>query len=367
MSPSVSPSAAPGSAYDIIVIADAEAEATAGQIVSTSGGFGTGVAGANGRVYDNSTFVSSFTYLGGQTEFVSAGCRFYFRTDATDSMLRFRRVSGQVNHMSIQRVAGGTLRVADAANAVNYDSGSANISLTTWYYCTFYCRIHNTLGEFTAKLFDASGALIETLTQAGIDTLNAGNAAEISAWGGVSGDTYIDELWTDINGQFQGCGRINARSPNGAGASAQWSRGGTDTGNNWDQVNALPTLVSGNPSHVFATAVDQIDLYEFEDISISGPVISVRQIMAGRARSGTGRQFKAMCRISGVNYEGSQVFTSDSTSNQAPMIEDWKNDPSTGDAWADAAAINAAQFGYKSVTDEILVINTSIHVLIDIS
>lgn len=353
---------------DIIMIADAEPEASPGHIVDAAS-ISTGITDAHGRTYNQTATQTLFEPPGGQERFVSLGQRFRPTTDADGGLLTIRRISGGAAHVTLQYITGGTLRVAFGSGAANHDSSPSAMTIDHWYYSMLYADI-NDAGSYIGRIFEGEGVnegdlLVELAGST--DTYNAGNLAENLGWGSAATNTHGDHIWLDINGVFRGCGRVNARVPNGTGASAQWSRGGTDTGNNWDQVNAMPTLTSGNPSHVFATAADQIDLYEFEDINVTGDVISVRQVMYGRARSGTGRQFKALCRIGGVNYEGSQTFTSNSTASQAPMIEDWKNNPATGNAWADAAEVNSAQFGYKSVTDEILVINTSLHVLIDIS
>lgn len=348
---------------DIVFMANAEIESSGNQLFdSFSGSIVSGVSGADGRVYDNSTFVAEDTYPTGQAEFVSAGCRFYFRTDVTDAMFRFRRISGSVNHVSLQRVAGGTLRVSDSANSVNYDSGTANIALDTWYYCTLYCRINDTLGEFTAKLFDASGTLIETLTQSGIDTLNSGNKAEITAWGGVSGDTYVDHCWTDVNGAFRGCGYVEILSPNAVGDLTQWSRGGTDTGNNWNQLNELPRDTT---SFTFSTAADQYDLFNFTNRSVAGNLTGLQQLIYGRAVTAGTRVHRPVCKVAGVIYEhpgGDITYTS--TSSRIDVLR-WMNNPATGTPWTDSE-LNGAQFGSKSVTGDVLLEAMHLHALIDI-
>ncbi len=339
------------SGSEIIISANAEVENDGGDLITFSGGFASGVAGAHGRVYDNSTFILAYGSPGGQEEFVSGGCRFYFRTDATDSMLRFRRVSAAVNHIAVQRAAGGTFRVANLATGVNHDSGSANISLITWYYCILYARIHDTLGEFIAKLFDASGTLIETLTQTGIDTLNGGNKAEISAWGGVSGDTYVDHLWTDINGVWRSPVFVETRSPTANGDTNSWTRGGTDTGNNWDQADELP---KNTTSYVFSTGADQVELYNFQDRSQAGTPLAVHQVIYAHAHTAGTREYKPICKIGGVIYEGPTQSTTSTSTLTAPIIYNWQNDPSTGNAWTDSG-YNAAQFGVKSVTTDVRV------------
>lgn len=347
------------STSDIIVTGNAEIERDAGEIFSFSGGFASGVAGAHGRVYDNVTFVMDYLYPGGAEEFVSAGCRFYFRTDATDAMVRFR-TSASANILSLQRVAGGTLRLANSANSVNYDSGAANISLTTWYYVTLYARIHDTLGGFIAKLFDASGTLIETLTQTGIDT--ATGLSFRTAWGGASGDTYLDSLWADINGAFRGCGYVETLAVTANGDTNNWARGGTDTGNNWDQVNEVP---KDQTSYVVSTGADQIELYNLANRAQAGTSITVHQIIYAHAHTAGTREYKPICKIGGVIYEGATQTTTNTSNLTDPVLINWQNNPATSGAWTDSD-IDAAQFGAKSVTTDVRIQAMCIQVLVDI-
>jgi hypothetical protein len=350
------------SGSEIIITSNAEIEAINSDIVNFSGGsFASGVTGAHGRVFDNGTFFASFTNPGGEEEFISAGCRFYFRTDSTDSILKFR-TSASANHIQAQRVAGGTLRIADAGNSVNYDSGSANISLTTWYYVTLYARINSSVGEFIAKLYDASGTLVETLTQTGIDTQTGSSLfAAITVWGGTSGDTYTDHLWVDISGTFRGCGYVETRSPTSNGDTNSWSRGGTDTGNNWDQVNETP---KDTTSYVFSTGADQVDLYNFQDRSQVGTPITVQQVTYARAHTAGTRQYKPICKIGGTIYEGDTVSVT-STSSDTAAVYNWQNNPATGNAWTDSD-IDGAQFGVKSVTTDVRIQTVALQILVSI-
>lgn len=356
------------SASDVVLIADAEPEASANHIIGAPA-IASGVTDAHGRVYDEATNEIPHTLPGGQERFVSTGMRFRVRDDVNGPLAFYRRISAAATHVQTNRLAGGQHRITFGSGAASVDGAAALMSLNHWYYHTLWVDCDDS-GSYISKIFEGEGVnegdLLEELTGSA-DTHNGGNLIETVHWGSSTSNTYSDHHWIDINGVFRGCARINALKPNGAGGSASWTRAGTDTGNNWDQVNVMPTLTSGNPSHIFSTAADQVDTYAMEDISVSGTPISVRQIIYGRARSAGTRQMKAICRIGGVDYEGTQTFTSTTTTNQAPQIEDWKNNPVSGNAWASAAEINAAQFGYKSVTTEFLVINMSIHVLIDIS
>lgn len=351
------------SASDIVVTGNAEVDNVGADFFAFSGGLASGVTGAHGRVYDNVSFAMSFTYPGGQEEFVSGGCRFYARVDADDEIFGFRKLAGATDHLTVRRVVGGTLRVNLEGPNTNFDSGSANISLETWFYLMLYARIHDTAGEFTCKLFDASGALIETLTQTNVDTLNGGNLAETTRWGNSVMDTYVDHLWIDINGAFQGCGYVETLSPASDGDTNSWTRGGTDTGNNWSQVNEVPKNAT---SYVFSTDADQVELYNFQGRSQAGTPIAVHQVIYVRAHTAGTWEYKPICKIGSTIYEGPTQSTSNTSNGAAPIVQHWQNNPDTGNAWSDLE-IDSAQFGVKSVTTDIRLQCVCLHVLVDIS
>lgn len=358
---SLEPAGSP-SGSEIIITGNAEIENDGGDLFTFSGGFASGVAGAHGRVYDNVTFTMGFTYPGGQEEFVSAGCRVLVRTDATATFMTFRVVSGSTDHIGIRRLIGGNFSIRNFASGVNTDSGAANFTEDTWFYVMLYARIHQTLGECTAKLFDASGALVETLTQTTTDTQNGANLAEISTWGNPTNDTYVDSLWTDLTGAFRGAGYVETRQAVSNGDTNSWSRGGTDTGNNWDQIDEAPKTTT---SYVFSTGADQVDLYNFQDRAQAGTPVTVQQITYARAHTAGTRQYRPICKIGGTIYEG-DIFSVTSTTTDTAQVYNWQNNPATGNAWTDSE-IDSAQFGVKSVTTDVRVQAVCLHILVDIA
>jgi hypothetical protein len=350
------------SASEIIVTGNAEIEAAANDIFTFSGSIASGVTDAHGRVYDNGTFIMQFTYPGGSEEFVSAGVRLRIRTDASDDLLRFRD-AGSSNHIKVIRHTDDTWRVTNNGGTLLGTAGTTTLSTLTWYYVTLYARIHATLGEFTAKLFDASGALLETISGSGIDTQNSATFASITAWGGASADTYVDQLWTDITGAFRGCGFVETSSPVSNGDTNAWTRGGTDTGNNWDQVDEVP---KNTTSYVFSTGADQVELYNHADKSQAGSIVTVQQVVYAHAHSAGTREWKPICKIGGVVYEGPTQSTTSTSTGTVPTLIKWDNNPATGSPWLDAE-YNAAQLGAKSVTTDVRLQAHAIQILIDIA
>lgn len=304
-----------------------------------------------------------YTYPGGDEEFVSAGMRLRIRTDAADDLLRFR-TSGSLNHIKVVRHTDDTWRVTDVSGTLLGTAGTTTLSTLTWYYVTVYARIHSTLGEFTAKLFDASGALLETISGSGIDTQNGTGGSAITAWGGAGADTYVDHLWTDGTGDFRGCGYVETLSPSSNGDTVSWSRGGTDTGANYTQVNETP---KNTTSYLFSTGADQVELHNFPTRSQAGDIVTVQHVIYAHAHTAGTRQWRPIVKIGGVIYEGAIQTTTDTSTGAAPTIINWQNNPATGSAWLPAELVSGvAQFGYKSVTTDVRVQADCLHTLTDV-
>lgn len=347
------------SAYEIVVTSNAEIERGGSDLVTHSGALASGVTGAHGRVFNNVSATTSYSYS--SEEFVSSGMRFLVRIDGAQAIFSFRRESSVV-HIRVDRNASDLFQVL-RGDGTSLESGSTSLPIDTWFYLTMYARIHDTLGEFEAKMFDASGALLETLSDSGIDTRNAGTDLAIQTlWGNATIDTYVDHLWVDLSGNFRGCGFVETRVPTSNGDTNSWTRGGTDSGANWDQVDELP---KDETSYVFSTGADQVELYNFQDKSQAGDLIAVHQIVYAHAHSAGTREWKPICKIGGVIYEGSTQSTTSTSTTTPPVLIRWDNDPSTGSAWTDSG-YNATQFGAKSVTTDVRLQNCAIHLLIDI-
>lgn len=358
-SSSASPSAPPPSAAEIVVTSNAEIERNGQDLVTHNGAFASGVTGADGRVFNNVTFITSYSYL--SEEFVSTGMRFYVRVDGSAAILAFNRDSS-IAHVRIDRTTSDVWQVLRGDSTV-LATGTTTIAIDTWYYLTLYTRIHDTLGEFTAKLFDASGALLETLSATGIDTRNAGTDLALqTVWGNATIDTYVDHLWMDLAGDFRGCGYVETLAATANGDTNSWTRGGTNTGNNWDQVNEVP---KDETSYVFSTGADEVELYNFQNRTVAGTPITVHQIVYDLAHTAGTREWKPIAKIDGVIYEGTTESTTSTDPNSVPTLVRRDNNPATGNAWEDSV-IDAAQYGMKSVTTDVRVQAVALQVLVDI-
>lgn len=269
---------------------------------------------------------------------ISAGYRFYRTVNANDLMIRFVGTTGTDEHIDVQYVAGGNFGIYRNVSTQLALSTGGHISLNTQYYIEITATIDDSAGSFTCKLYNDSGTLLETLTASGVDTRDNSATVNQVIFGGTG---YWEDAWIDDTGELYGPAQAEYTPPNGAGALAQLTRGGTNSGANWSQVDEVPYTTN---DHNISTGADQYDCYTFGARSVTGTPIAVGVQANGGNVSGS-PQFNFFCRIGGVNYEHTDLFTSNG--NPGSMFASfWRNNPATGIAWTDSE-INAAEFGIR--------------------
>lgn len=137
--------------------------------------------------------------------------------------------------------------------------------------------------------------------------------------------------------------RITMIRPNGAGTSATWSRGGTDSGSNWGQVDETP--MTGATDYVQASAVADRDLYALANLpSDAGSVVAVQTVYYAQNSAGGGDALAPTLKSSATTTEG--------TAQTLPvgygiLQQIWETDPNTSAAWT-VPAVNALEGGFTA-------------------
>ncbi len=126
-------------------------------------------------------------------------------------------------------------------NVNQIGSPSSALSLDTWYRVELYWeRVAGVNDKITLKL---DGTEVASTT-----TGDVSGGADAFLWGNSEGDATLDIYYDDIavndtTGSFQnswpGEGEIIHLRPSAAGDNADWTRGGTDSGANWSQVDEV--------------------------------------------------------------------------------------------------------------------------------
>ena len=152
-------------------------------------------------------------------------------------------------------------------------------------------------------------------------------------------DIAVNDVAGSINNTRAGDGRVVLLVPNGAGSSTQLTRGGTDTGANYSQVNELPPSIA---QYVGSATVAQRDLYTLADIPIAVSSINVVEalVLAQNSDAGGGSIGPTIKSGATIN-EAAAIGLSTSP---AYVGARWETDPNTTAAWT-VAAVNALEAG----------------------
>ena len=152
-------------------------------------------------------------------------------------------------------------------------------------------------------------------------------------------DVGINDTAGTVNNTRLGDGRVILLAPNGAGSSTTWTRGGTDTGANYSQVNELPPSLT---QYVASAVVANRDLYALQDLAVAVSAINVVEVIALAQNSDAGGGSLGLTLKSGATTnEATAIGLSTSAGYVGAR---WETDPNGGGAWT-ASAVNALEAG----------------------
>lgn len=155
-------------------------------------------------------------------------------------------------------------------------------------------------------------------------------------------DLYIcDDLGT-VNNTFLGECVVEYLRPSGNGATSDWD--GSD-GNQVDNYLLVDDQYVDDSDYVEGQNLNEIDLYEVQNLSIGALTIRGIRVAGALGRSSIGQRYaKQICRSNGVNYEGAEQAL---PSGGFGIYSDiWETDPDTGVLWQEGA-IGNLQVGAK--------------------
>lgn len=295
----------------------------------------SGVTGAHGKVYDLSTW-GFLAHQFDATQKATGRARWRFQTSIDNQPFMHFRDGGTDQVRLIYRSTGAIEAVRQSTILATSATGLFNID--TWYELEFRLKVSNGAGEVAVN---RNGAQIICIPS-GADTQTTANGS-IDEWvlGNEVLDSYFDDCVLDRAGEYLGTGEVETLMPNAVGDLAQLTP--DSPGDNYTRVNEKPH--DSNTSYVESTAADQLDVYSFENRSLSGTPMSVMLAVAARHTAGS-PTFKLVCRIDGDNYESGAFSTASIFRNH--FLHPWANNPATGAAWTDEA-INEAQFGVHAL------------------
>ena len=257
------------------------------------------------------------------------------------------------------RGTGSGLKVMNAANT----QVGSNIALSTgqWYLIEIECFSNATTGTIHVKV-DGSSAVNVTSTNT-----HGGDIAGGQFGSGVAttSDYYIDNFAVnDTSGSYQnswiGDGYIIALRPSATGDNADFTRGGTDSGANWSQVDEV-TPNDVTDYNVSATA-NHVDMFNCGASGIGGSdtvnVVHVGlrfanitsdgscriQVRAEKTASGTIASGDDLAAISSTTWRTNKVLTSAYNHYTLNLYQD----PDSSN-WTQST-LDSMQIGYKITT-----------------
>jgi hypothetical protein len=302
----------------------------------------SGVAGAHGRAYDNTSFqliVNDF----GTAATLTIKFRVRFRSLSAVNFLSIRTSSSQ--HFGLEANADGTCDFI--GQALTHTTAATVFVIDTWYEIELTGHIDNSAGTYTLKIDGVipskSGG--GTMTGTGLDLQNgATTTANNILIGNATVDTYIDDLVIDSAGSDIGLGQVETLYPDGAGDFSEMTRGGADSGANWSQVDEATH--NSDTDYVANTVADKRDCYTFQNRSVTGTPRAVQPVATVKRNASGTFTFRLFLRIGGVTYDGAVVHTA--TSAYLCYYETWNTNPATGLPWTDSE-INSLQAGVHAI------------------
>jgi len=168
---------------------------------------------------------------------------------------------------------------------------------------------------------------------------------KINDW---TNDAYWDDMYVctnagGVNNNVLGDVRIATLLPSGPGNYSQWTRGGTNSGANWSQVEEVPA--NGDTDYVYSNQVGQIDTYQYTDLPVIAAAVKgvIAQFQARKDDAGV-RWLQAVVREGTTDAFVASPVNLVASYQVAGIVMDLN--PTTNAAWT-PADVNAAEFGVR--------------------
>lgn len=226
-------------------------------------------------------------------------------------------------------------------------TSTLSMSFGVWHYIEVKVLISATVGTVEVRV---DGVVFLALT--GQNTKSTSNTSFSAIHIGTavaSGPTYyIDDVYfCDLTGSqnndFLGDTRVQAVLPTANGTTNNFTRGGTNTGANWSQVNENPP--DDDTTYNTDGTVNDIDRYTYPAISsVTGVIRGVAINMRARKDDAGTRSIRGAVKSSSTTGDtGADIPMSSGYASVQGILE---LDPATSAAWT-VSGVNAAEFGVK--------------------
>lgn len=296
---------------------------------------------------------STYSYQGatGKTALPStytelyAGFRYYHGGGFTSNPILTFASPNDTAQCQLRVNTGGKLVAVNGNNNGTLGTGTAQLVITSWAYIEVHVVIHDSTGSFEVKV---NGVVDQTLTS--VDTRNdTGVGTCDRLWFLGDNNQYMDDLYVNSTTGSQNTGysgdiRVSAYIPNAAGDNTGLTRGGSDSGNNYGQVDERPP--NDATDYVFGTGTSVYDLYNIPNTSSVATVQAVTLWMRAQKSDAGAKNIAPVIKSGGTPTEtiGSDQALSTSWTYYKEL---YNNEPVDNVAWT-PSKVDSLQIGAKA-------------------
>ncbi len=275
------------------------------------------------------------------TDQIYMGTGFYIDDLTSNNNQDFLVLASSDSNIALRAFTNSTINAMRGGSSIA-SSSPFTFTLDTWHYLELWVLMADASGRVVLK---ADGNIIIDFTG---DTLSGSsvNMTRLTVKGQQSIDIYFDDLVVNddagsVNNTWPGIVSLEPIFPDSAGDQTDLQRGGTDSGNNWDQVDEQPSSAA---DYVFDTVVNDYDLYNAGDFTLPAGATIANVIVQGRLQLDSGQG------------SGVIILKAGSTESEGPaeaLSAAWAlfeitrdENPDTTSAWTEAN-VDALQIGMK--------------------
>lgn len=243
-------------------------------------------------------------------------------------------------------------KITRGDNSATMGTGTHTVTAGVWEYVEVYGLISATVGKVQLRVNGVDDIALTT----GLNTKEDGASALVDRIGFVpdNGNTYVDDVYvndtsTAVNTAFSGDIGVKGLVVNAAGDVTGLTRGGTDSGSNWGQVDEVPPTDATD--YVSGADSSSYDLYNIP--AITGVFGSVQSARLWVRAQNQGPGFASIAHMVKYDSNADTVADTESQGADVPLSATWAYygkeynlDPAAA-AWT-LAKIDALQVGVKS-------------------
>jgi hypothetical protein len=231
-------------------------------------------------------------------------------------------------------------------------TSTTTVAINSYRYLEAKVTVNSTTGSVVVRLdgtvvINLTGVNTQASGTAQITVINIGCTVQFAIV--YLDDTYICDTTTpnsagNNNADFLGDVKVNALLPSAVGGFTQWTRAGTNTGQDYSQINEL-TPPDEDTTYVTDATIGDRDSFKFTPFTLVGSIFGA--VLWTRARkddAGT-RTLASVARSSAVDIVGSNYNLAATYQYYGTVFE---IDPATTALWT-TLGLNAAEFGFKTI------------------